>query len=358
MKHIQEILKKSKIIKVSPNDTLSSALGKLKSSHDAAFVFDGNDKFLGVINPYYTLIKSSAYDGNTKVERALFHPPHISTKDPLTRIVKLMNESKIHYLPVFDDMDRFVGITSARRILAFMQQLDVVQKTIGHMSHTQKGTVITVKLTDPISKAQTLFKEYKTSKIVVVDANNRLKGILSHYDLIPYILAPGSKSHEKSRGESRSFKDTPIKNYAKTTVLTLSEKNTVFEAIEQILSKEIGSIILVNTESHPVGIVTTRDIFDLLRTDNKRKRVKITTKNLSKRHVVTFEDFTKYITEHIQSNNAITAGSILFEGEKNDSLFKIAVHLQPQKGDPLVISREGKDFSQLLQEVKEVVRRG
>ncbi|MDP4011382.1 MAG: CBS domain-containing protein [Candidatus Roizmanbacteria bacterium] len=358
MKHIEEILKKSKIIKVSPDDTLSSALGKLKSSHDAAFVFDTDQKFLGVINPYYTLIKSSAYDGSTKVEHVLFHPPHISTKDSLSRIVKLMNESKIHYLPVFDDKEKFIGITSARRILMFMKKMDASKITIGQMAHTQKGKVITVELTDPISKAQTLFKEYKTSKIVVVDAQGRLKGILSNYDLIPYILAPGSKSHEKSRGGSKSFKDTPIKNYAKTTVLTLSEKDTVSEAIEQILSKEIGSIILVNPESHPVGIVTTRDIFDLLRTDSKRKRVKITTKHLSKRLEVTFEDFTKYITEHIQSNDSVVAGSILFEGEKNDALFKIAVHLQPQKGDPLVITREGKDFSQILQEVKDVVRRG
>jgi len=358
MKDIKKILKTTNIIKASPNDTLSSALGKLASSHDAAFVFDSEDKFLGVINPYYTLIKSSAYDGSTKVAHALFHPPHINVKDSLARIVQLMNESKIHYLPVFDDENKFLGITSARRILAFMKNLDVAKLKIGQMPHTQKGTVITVKLDDPISKAQQYFKEYKTSKIVVVDKNDRLKGILSHYDLIPYIMAPGNKQRRGDRGEQIQFRQTPVKKYTKTLVLNLSEQNTVKDAIEQVLNKAIGSIILIDADSRPTGIVTTRDMLDLLRTDKKKKNVSITTKNLSKRHVVTFDDFTKYITEYIQRNETIFSASIVYEGEKNDRLFKITVHLTPFKGRPLVISREGKDFAKLLQEVKAVVRSG
>lgn len=358
MKHIDQILKKTGIIKASPEDTLSSAIGKLASSHDAAFIFNNKNKFLGVINPYYSLIKSSAYDGNTKIEHVLFHPPHISTKDPLSRIAKLMNESKIHYLPVFDDNKIFIGITSARRILAFMKNLEIVKIKIGQMSHTQKGKVITIQLTDPISKALNLFKEYKTSKIVVVDKNGKLKGILSHYDLIPYIMAPGKKTRRGGRGEKPRFKETLVKNYAKTTVLTLSPKDSVTEAIEQVLSKEIGSVILIDHESHPVGIVTTRDILDLLQDDKKRKKVRVTTKRLSKRYELTFQDFVQYIMVYIQRNEAVKEASIIFEGAKNDSLYKIQVHLIPYKGEPLVISREGKDFSKLLQEVKDVARRG
>jgi len=358
MKHIDKILKKTGIIKASPGDTLSSTLGKLTSSHDAAFVFDNDKKFVGIINPYYTLIKTSAYDGSTKVEHALFHPPHISTKDPLSRIVKLMNESKIHYLPVFDDNKRFIGITSARRILAFMKDLEISKIKIARMSHTQKGTVITVKLNDPISKALKLFKEYKTSKIVVIDTNGRLKGILSHYDLIPYLMAPGKNTQRGGRGDKPRFKETPVKNYVKTTVMTLSEQDLVSDAIDQVLTKEIGSIILVNHESHPIGIVTTRDMLDLLREDSKRKQVRVTTKHLSKRHTVTFNDFVQYITWYVQNNETIAEAAIIYEGEKSDMLCKLHVHLSPYKGKPLVISREGKDFSKILQEVKDVVRRG
>ena len=50
------ILKENNIIKVSPEDHLSHVLSKLSTSHDAAFVFDDNDKYLGVINQPFEML--------------------------------------------------------------------------------------------------------------------------------------------------------------------------------------------------------------------------------------------------------------------------------------------------------------
>lgn len=358
MKHIDKILKKSNIIKAAPTDTLSKVLGKLASSHDAAFIFDKNKKFLGIINPYHSMIKTSAFDGSMKVEHALFHPPHIRTNDSLERIIKLMNESKIHYLPVFDDKNSFIGITSARRILAFIRTLLVARTKINQIAHTRKGKVLTVLMTDPISKAQSLFKDYKTSKIVAVDGQGKLRGIVSHYDLIPYLIAPGKRSQKGRRGEKPRFKSTPVKNYAKTTVLTMKLTDTVAEAIDQIITREIGSIIIIDNESRPIGIVTTRDILDVLTSDQQKKEVRVTAKHLSKSYQVSFDDFVRYVDYHIQEKSEIEAAEIIYEEEKNGSLLRVHVHLIPFKGKVKVISREGKNFSMLLQDIKEVVRRG
>ena len=356
MKHFETIVKKTGIIKASPTDQLSAVISKLKSSHDAAFIFDDKEKFVGVINPYYTLIKSSAYDGNTKVANALFHPPHIGQTDSIARIVKLMNESKIHYLPVFDEEERFVGITSARRILAYMKDFEVSKLTLSQISHTQKGLVITVKMTDPISAAISLFKDYKTSKIVVVDEHGKLRGILSHYDLIPYLLAPGRRTQKGRKGERPRFVDTPVKNYAKTTVLKMKLTDTVHDALEEILAKEIGSLIIVDEESRPVGIVTSRHLLDLLRDDIIKKPLEISADTLLRKHKVTFKAFAEYVKKFMQETSDVTGGLIVYQSERKDTLFKIQVHLQVQKGSPLVITREGKDFSRLLQEIKDVMR--
>lgn len=357
MKNIEQILKTSGIIRVSPSDTLASALGKLKSSHDAAFVFDKTNKFLGIVNPYYALIKTSAYDGSTKVENALFHPPHIKNNDALSRIVKLMNESKVHYLPVFDEKDEFIGITSARRILAYMKKMDVSKLRFNQIQHTQKGKVITVTPNEPVLRALQLFKEYKTSKIVAVDKYGKLKGILSHYDLIPYIMAPGSRTPMDRSKETHGFKENHLGNYIKSTVLAMRQEDSVKNAIDQILAKEIGSIILIDHESKPVGIVTTRDILDLLRDDKKLKKIQITVTNLSKKNKVMFDGFVKYISQYVQRNEAISEALISYKSEKNDGIFKIFVHLLPFKGEPMVISREGKDLSRMFKEIKDIVRR-
>lgn len=70
------IIKKDNIITVSPDVTLTQALSRLSTSHDAAFVFDDKKKYLGVINPYYALIRSS-HPGNAKAAHCLHHPPKI-----------------------------------------------------------------------------------------------------------------------------------------------------------------------------------------------------------------------------------------------------------------------------------------
>lgn len=357
MKHLDQILKKTAIITAAPDDTLSSVLAKLSSSHDAAFIFDDKKQFMGVINPYYTLIKSSAYDGNTKVEHALFHPPHVHTKDSLERIVSLMNDSKIHYLPVFDEEGAFMGITSARRILAYMLTLPVADLQLGSIAHTQKGKILAVEWDDPVSKALALFQEYKTSKIVVIDAALKLKGILSHYDLIPYIVAPGKRSNRGRRGERPRFHETPVKNYAKTTVLTLTEGATVGDAIRLILSREIGSIILIDRGVYPKGIITTRDLLDTLPGGRQEKKVKITTKHLSKQHKKAVKDLTAYIHDHINEKDEYRGAEIRASEEKKNLLYQIIVHLIPEKGKMTVFKREGKDLEAMIKELKNLVRR-
>ena len=189
MKDIEKILKTTDIIKASPDDTLASTLSKLASSHDAAFVFDDDEQFMGIINPYYTSIKSSANDGSTKISHILFHPPRISREDSLSRIVQLMNESKIHYLPVFEDDGTFMGITSARRILTYMRDMDIASTKLRNAKHTQKGRVITVFMDDPVSVATSLFKEFKTSKSLITKPYVFLWGNALPFIGVPKVLS-------------------------------------------------------------------------------------------------------------------------------------------------------------------------
>ena len=117
MTQLRDIIKTEGIIKISPEESLSSAVSKLRTSHDAAFVFNDKKKFLGLINPYYCLFKSS-YPGNAKAEHCLYHPPKVRIDYSIAKVAGLFIESKIHYLPVFDLQDRFIGIISARHLLA------------------------------------------------------------------------------------------------------------------------------------------------------------------------------------------------------------------------------------------------
>lgn len=257
---LSDIIKKDNIIKVLPEDTLSHALSRLASSHDAAFVFDSKEKLLGVINPYYCLIKSS-HPGNAKVEHCLYHPPHVYIEDSLPKVASLLVNSKIHYLPVFDKKENFLGIISARRLISHLKNLPIFKNKISKILGFWKKPLVVVYEDEPVSKAIHLFKLTKHSKLVVINRDMKLKGVLSYYDLISILVTPKSQAGRKEKlGNKGHIFSQHIKNFMKTYLLTLKKDDLLEDAFRLIIEKKIGSVIVIDDERHPISIITTRDL--------------------------------------------------------------------------------------------------
>lgn len=254
------ILKENDIIRVSSEDHLSKVLSKLSTSHDAAFVFNDEDKYMGIVSPYFTMIKSSL-PANTKVQHCLTHTAKIYLNYPLSKVCELFIQSKIHYLPVFDKEDKFLGIISARRILSYFKDLSIFKIKVEEIIKKRWKGLITVFEDDTITQAIHLFKTNKISKLIVINHERKLKGVLSYYDLIKLMVSPKYSSHHGERvNEKVSFYNYRVKNFAKNYVLTLSKEKHLIEVINLIVNKKIGSVIVVDKERRPLGIITTRDI--------------------------------------------------------------------------------------------------
>lgn len=257
------ILKENNIIKASPEDLLANVLSKLSTSHDAAFVFDEKEKFLGVINPYYSVIKAS-HPGNTKAIHCLSHPPKIFLNFPLVKVCDAFIQSKIHYLPVFDEKEKFLGIISARRILSYLKDLPIFKIKIETFLKEKVRPIVAVYEDDGIAKAVSLFKSTKFSKIIVINRDMKLRGILSYYDLIAYVMKPKESPGRGERtGRKIHYLNHQVKSFIKTSVLTLRKELFLSEAINLILNKKIGSVIIIDEERRPIGIITTKDILKL-----------------------------------------------------------------------------------------------
>src|SRR3989338_11403356 len=254
------ILKENNIIRVSPEDHLSKVLSKLSTSHDAAFVFNEDDKYVGIVSPYFTMIKTSL-PANTKVEHCLTHTAKIYLNYPLSKVCEIFIKSKIHYLPVFSNEEKFSGIISSRRILSYFKDQPIFKVKVEKIISKKWQCLITVFEDDTITQAIHLFKTKKISKLIVINHDKKLKGVLSYYDLINLMISPKYSSHHGERGrENISFYNYRVKNFAKSYVLTLSKENHLIEAINLIVNKKIGSVIITDKERRPLGIITTRDI--------------------------------------------------------------------------------------------------
>lgn len=351
MNDFARILKKD-VIRISPQESLAGALSKLTTSHDAGFVFSDEDKFMGVVNPYYDLIKSS-FPGNAKVEHCLFHPPHIYSQYSLSKIAKLIIESKIHYLPVFDDKNRFEGIISARRILSQFKDSPIFHVKISEILQHKNKQLITISQDDPVNTAIHLFKTTRLSKLIVIGKDMKLKGVLSYYDLISYLVSPKNGEHRGDRvGNKIGFYHQNVRTFVKTYVLTLTPSHLLSDALHLILEKKIGSVVIVDHEKHPIGIITTRDFLRLLIKDEREKKIQFIGKNLSdqSRHIV--GGFFKHLQRSIKKFPDIASARLFVHEAKKGGLFNVNLFLKKKNGKPIIFKEEGKNLKKTLKKIK------
>lgn len=351
---VKDVLKTTDIIKVKPEDTLNSALSLLKSSHDAAFVFDG-DTFLGVVNPYHALIQKS-YPANTKVKNSLIHPPKLKMSDSLQRAGQLMNESKLHYLPVFEN-STFKGIVSARRIMkSMLKNVDMNTKIEQILKKRKK--LITIDQDSYLTKALNQFKDKKISKLVTVDKKGTLKGVLAYYDIIDYLTMPKQRQNYASRqGSKTSTMKKAVKNFHKQHVLTVGVEETLQDAVQKMIDNTIGSVVLIDSSRKPVGIITTKDVLKSLDNHISKSLVTIHGKSLSKASQSLTETFSQSLETALQKAKGVIGANVMVKEKKQGGVFEAAVSILKDGAKGINISAEGKDLAKLLQDIRKKTKR-
>lgn len=348
---LHQILQTDNIIKVTPDDTLSTALNRLSSAHDAAFVFSKDNKYLGVINPYYCVIKTSS-PANAKVEHSLYHAPHIRLKMPVSKIAQMMIESKIHYLPVFDDKEQFTGIVSARNLLRALENLDIFTSKINELISRKKMSLVTIFEDESLSVAMHKLKTYKVSKLVVVNKEMRLRGILSYYDLISYLASPKKREKQDKSGDKLGLQSKSVRHFLKTFVLTLSKDDFLRDALHLILQKKIGSVVIIDAQNRPTSIITTKDLLSLFVRESGKEQIEVTSNSLSKKSRRTLGGFFEHLRLGLKKFPQVEKAKLVVQEEKNGGLFKVMLSFLTRKGEAKIIHEEGKNLQKVLNKVK------
>lgn len=261
MKNIQasDLLKTTNIFKATPDSTLKEAVSKLTSTHDAVFVFE-NEKFIGLISPYYTVFKSS-FPPDTKLSHCLYKPPQITPTTSLWDIARLMIESKIYYLPVWTN-HTFHGIVTANRILKLLLNDDSMS---AQLDLPKKQDLITINESDTLSHGYAMMREKQVSRLPVVTKLGKLVGIVSRYDIQTALIEPQQKQRFLSRtGNKEKFRDQPIAGYVKKMVITEKATASTQQILKKMVDNHVGSVIIVDYNHHPIGMVSTHDILKAL----------------------------------------------------------------------------------------------
>jgi len=356
MINVRDIISTEHILEASEKDSLSKALAKLPTSHSAAFIFSKDKKKVGLVNPYHCIIRSSL-PGNAKVEACVFHSPKLYITTRLDRIIESFISSKIHYLPVFNQNETFAGVVSARGVLNLLKDAAYFNLPIKSVLKRKFKPLVTIQENDTISTAIHLFKLHRVSKLIVVNKDNKLKGVLSYFDIVNFLLTPKHKLRPGDKeGKKGTFYSQKVTTFSKSFVLTLTSEKRMHDALEMVLTKKIGSVIVVDAQKHPIGIITTRDFFNLVLRPSVGLQVYLFQKNLSKSSSEIVQGFYASLQALLRNKNDISKAQLTVKEEKQGNLFKVFFSQSHKKGKQEVIKSEGRNLKLVLQDVKNNLR--
>lgn len=134
---------------------------------------------IGIIHKNMTIARQA--EEVKKVKRSesgmIMEPVTLSADASLNEAVKLMRDHKIGGIPVVDGNQVLKGIIT-NRDLRFEKDLD---KKVSEVM--TKENLITAELGTDLKGAQTILEKYKIEKLPIVDADNKLVGLITFKDI-------------------------------------------------------------------------------------------------------------------------------------------------------------------------------
>lgn len=122
-------------------------------------------------------------------------------------------------------------------------------------------SVVTLQREQSLPLAQELMRLRRIRHLPVVDADNRLVGLVTHRDLLGAQVSALSQLAEPDRAELQLV--IPVAKIMRTNTWTVSPETPALEAARIMLDHGFGCLPVVR-QQHLVGIITEADFLDLL----------------------------------------------------------------------------------------------
>ncbi len=360
----KDILTKSGFKKISPEATIVSVFSKLRSSHDAVFVFEER-KFLGLVNLYYSLIKKRL-PAQAKVANCLYHPPRLDLGTPIGEIARLMVESRVYWLPVFDSKENFLGVVSARRLLGWLARQPLVNSQVIDLIAPQKPLFISSK--EGIGKARHLMMSEKVSRLLVLNKRKKLAGLVTSYDLRQSFSSPVEAIRWLSRSPiKKEIVDIPVEKFVQKNIISVLTNEPLRKVIDQILKQGIGSVVVFPVgqvepaliASNSLGFVSIRDLLKLVwknygqgQSVSLKMKLEPTLKAEERR--VILEKVTEMIRHQpflVHRIKDIRLVFVWLARKSRQPLFKIKASIITNKGQTLRVKAQGRKIPLVLNQL-------
>ena len=242
---------------VQDTDSLSRCLEAFKSGMPPVLaVLNEKGKYQGMITRR-SILRTRQDPAATKVKTLMKTAPPVTFDDSLSKLAKLMIQTGIRQLPIFEK-NKLAGFVTDENIIhaAIMEDF----------GNTKVETIMTrapqtIDANRSVGAALSLMREHEISHLPVMD-NGKLAGMLSIQDVIENIYWPQKRQTTGDIvGEKIHTLNIPAKGIMNTPVIAAQTTTTLREA-ERTMHKHNISCLPVTTNDRLVGIITKLDFLE------------------------------------------------------------------------------------------------
>lgn len=247
-------LMRSNLITCPPNTTLGAAAALLARHHvHAIVVADPSGMQQGIVSDVDLLAgewlsrtpEGLAAMRSMTAEQLMTTPvATIDADAPAREAAAQMRAAGIHRL-VVTEHERGIGVVSVSDLVRVLIPELPERQTVGQAM--SRGLVV-CRADTPLGAAARAMTERHSRSLVVVDQHGRPLGVVTGFDLLPFVMA------DQSDVTVTSLMHAPV---------TISAQASLREAADMMLQHHIHRLLVVDPaqpESMPLGLISTSDI--------------------------------------------------------------------------------------------------
>ena len=239
------------IVKISVDKSLADAIEKMSSANIRTIVVeDTKNKVHHILTTTILLgYKLSKLDKKTSLSN--LDIVEAKSLDKNLNLLSVLNyiDSTNEYMVILD-RDNLVGIVSYTDIINNIDpQLLMKRQNVASLIHQFRA--ITTNKNASTFQVIELMKHNNSDSVIVVDDDNKPKGIFTTKDFIDII------HHDYDLSK-------PIKNHMNTPVDTLENSTTIEDAISFIKEKHYKRIVVVDENNEISGVITQKELLKVV----------------------------------------------------------------------------------------------
>ena len=244
-------------VTVNENEVLSKCFELFKKEgRPVLAVLDDKGKYAGVIARRW-IIRARLDPITTKVKSLMRKAPKVEPDISLSKTAKMMIQSGVRQLPVFEK-EKLIGFVTDEAIIH-----GAVTQDWGNAAIEQIMTKApyTIEASRSVGAVLSLFREHNISHAPVME-NGKLVGILSTQDIIEHVFQPSQRQTLGDIvGEKVQVLSIPAKGIMVSPVVTATPETTLKDAEKKMHSFNVHCLAVMSKE-RLVGIVTKLDFLE------------------------------------------------------------------------------------------------